>query len=350
MLQNDLSLLLITYNRRQKLQETLNAILSNNSPVKNCSITILDNCSTDGTSEMIEQFITTHPNIRHIRHPLNIGGNANICRAFEMGACSGKAYFWVLCDDDKYDFSNWAEVTKAMEAQKDIICCAEYIFPSAQDKTDPAYQIFQLTFVPAGIYKSSLLTGDTLINMYDAISVMFPQSCVAIQAINTHKTIHALSKPIVFNGLHFPDKVDSASLSYKRGNESWRMDRIDNMRWILGFSNILSLVKDKTIQEKCMAVAIPYKDIYGNWENFYNCVGNLYLNPTDFNYFLEIYKMLPSTARSRFKSNFSLKIKPPKFDSGKLHLSEYVFSVRNEGRHKVLRILGIKITFRRKKI
>ncbi len=349
--ENDLALFLVTYNRKQKLQDTLTAILSDTSAVKNCSLTILDNCSTDGTSEMLAQWASKYPNLTHIRHPRNIGGNANICRAFEMGAGCGKKYFWILCDDDKYDFSNWQEVEDCMNREEDVICVCDYVFPSAQEKTDPAYQIFQLTFVPAGIYKSTLISGEVLMNMYDAILTMFQQACVAIKCINEGKKIHVLSKPIVFNGLHFKDKVDGKSLSYTRGTGQWHMDRRANTSWILGFANIISLLKDKKLQKQCMEKAIPYKDIYGSWKNFYNCMQLSYFTKEEINYFLEIYKMLPKKHQDFFARTFHIRLNPQISKTGlpPVNFLQQIFSVRNEGRHKVVRILGIKIKFRRSK-
>ena len=175
-----------------------------------------------------------------------------------MGAGCGKEYFWILCDDDKYDFSNWSEVEEKIEAKDDIICLADYVFPSEKDKTNPAYQIFQLTFVPAGIYKTSLMNDAVLVNMYDSIITMFQQACVPIKCINEGKKIHVLSKPVVFNGLLFPDRVSENSISFKRGgNEKWVTERKENTNWILGYANIVTLLKDKELQKKCLEVAIP---------------------------------------------------------------------------------------------
>lgn len=103
----DLDIFLITYNRVDKLKDIVSDILSDNSPIKNCSITFLDNCSTDGTSEFLKELVKKYVNIIHIRHKANIGGNANIVRALEYVS---KKYFWILCDDDTIDFRYWNEI------------------------------------------------------------------------------------------------------------------------------------------------------------------------------------------------------------------------------------------------
>ena len=269
-IKSKLQIYIITYNRKKCLQRTFEAVFAENSPIRDFDITLLDNASDDGSSEFIEEYCLKFPNIKHIRHAVNIGGNANICRAFEMGANCGKDYFWVLCDDDLYDFSNWAEVENNILADKDIICLCDYICNTEDKKLDPVYQIPQLTFVPAGIYKSSLIDANVLMNMYDAILTMFQQSVVAIKCINEHKDIAVLSKPIVFNGLHYMEDCDDGFVSYTRGmSDDWVLERRKNTSWILGYIQVLSLLKDKKIKTNALETGILFKDIFGSWRKFY---------------------------------------------------------------------------------
>ena len=102
-LEDKLQIILVSYNRCKKLRKTLAKILGHDSPIRNCSITILDNKSTDGTSEFIEFLCKKHQNIVHVIHNRNIGGNANIARAFEIASMQ---YLWILCDGvhKRYNF------------------------------------------------------------------------------------------------------------------------------------------------------------------------------------------------------------------------------------------------------
>lgn len=365
-IKDKLQIILITYNRKNKLKYTLDAILAPDSPIKDFDITILDNASTDGTSELIDEYCTKFNNLKHIRHNRNIGGNANICRAFEMAE---KEYIWVLCDDDKYDFSNWSEVEEKIIDGTDIICVADYVF-SDEKKNNKAYQIFQLTFVPAGIYKTSNITDSVLINMYDSIFTMFQQSCLSINIINNSKKIHVLSKPIVFNGLHFEDKVED--ISYTRGSKDIVLQRRKDTVWILGFVNILTLLKDENLRKECVEVAIPYKDIYGDWDNFYNCLYGLYINKNNLNYFYEIYNSLLPKRQLELKNRYALCFKHIFKTQGLIlrnrekfiyfikslfykntwkNIFQSIFSIRNSNdkKHKILTILGIKMNFKKKR-
>lgn len=122
----ELELFLITYNRKDKLQQTLRSLLDEQSPLSHRPLTVLDNASTDGTSEWLQSFCPAYPHIHYIRHSKNIGGNANIARAFEMARAE---YVWVLCDDDSYDFSHWDECLRALQSKPAAVVVANYAKP-----------------------------------------------------------------------------------------------------------------------------------------------------------------------------------------------------------------------------
>ena len=363
--------MLITYNRKTKLQETLDALLQ--SPVAQYNITVLDNASTDGSTELLQNYAKQYKNITHIRNKINIGADANICRAFEMGALSGKDYVWVLCDDDKYDFSNWSKVEQEIKKGTDIICVADYVYPDHDSKTDPAYQIYQLTFVPAGIYKTSLIKDDVLTNMYKAVSTCFSQSCITLNAINHDKKIVVLDKPIVYSGMFFEDHTDDLFINRGR-SEKEMLERCRNTTWILGFSQIASSLKDEKLQKHCFDVAcVPLRDFFSpkdgyhihsaehmidRWNNFYNMICTNYIVPNKFNYFYEIYRCLPKKRQSEFMAQHKSLVKnllasegfievyhSKNKDSGSKRFIKNIFSIdRTQDKlYRVLCIFGIKI-------
>ena len=59
-----LEIFIITYNRREKLQKTLNQIFDINSPVRNFDIKIIDNSSNDGTGELCAEYKKRFHNIK----------------------------------------------------------------------------------------------------------------------------------------------------------------------------------------------------------------------------------------------------------------------------------------------
>lgn len=67
------SVLIPTYNCSDYIAETIESVLAQS--VKGVTLTIVDNCSTDATQEIVQKYIAR--GVRYIRHENNIGGLAN---------------------------------------------------------------------------------------------------------------------------------------------------------------------------------------------------------------------------------------------------------------------------------
>lgn len=256
---NYLEIFIVTYNRKKYLKNTLDQILSDTSPVKNYKITILDNCSNDGSSELINEYIKKFSNIKHIIHNHNIGGNANICRAFEL---STYPYVWILCDDDEYSWEHWDEVEKAIISGKDLIVVANYCKPKLSDVN----LIKQLTFVPAGIYKTSHFSDGMMINAYYNISTMFPQIAIASVYINKNLNIYICNYGIVNMVTNHED------CSYVRGVEGVKPHPyMKNNYWQFGFATAIQLFEDNTLREK-LTENINLEEVRGR-EGYFHMLG-----------------------------------------------------------------------------
>ncbi|MDD3237809.1 MAG: glycosyltransferase family 2 protein [Candidatus Gastranaerophilales bacterium] len=233
-LNNDLDIFVITYNRAEKLKNTLEQIFSEGSPIKNLQITILNNASTDETSNIIEKYKTKYKNLKHIINKRNIGGNANIIRAYESAE---KKYIWVLCDDDDFDWTGFGEIENAIANDYDVILtrkCTKNI----------ADLFYKASFVPAAIYKTSLLTTTVITNAYDNISNLFPHLAIMAKCINTNVKIYYPKHQVVNMGI-----ANFHPLSYIRGNEKEQIpiDR-QNMFWTVGYLSSIQLIRDRKKQ------------------------------------------------------------------------------------------------------
>ena len=67
-LQENLFISLVTYNRKDYLKRTLDKLLEDSSPLRNVDITILDNASDDGSSELIDEYCLKYSTLVHIKH------------------------------------------------------------------------------------------------------------------------------------------------------------------------------------------------------------------------------------------------------------------------------------------
>ncbi|MGL4563592.1 MAG: glycosyltransferase family 2 protein [Brevinema sp.] len=261
-LKKHLDILVITYNRKSELTQMIDCIFADNSPIKDCDITFLDNHSTDGTSEMLAEYAQKYPNVRHIRHKYNIGGNANIVRAYET-ADQNKEYFWILCDDDYLDWTHWDKIATAFESKKyDLISLfADPIIPDGDtDEKKIAKFIIESAFIPASIIRTSCITADVLINAYANIHAMFPQLAVICDIVNRKGAWMQLpyEETVVHQVKHHWGNLD---LSYSRGMSSStkKHPSIKNFTWSGAFCSSLGMLQDETIRKECVSLLLSFE-------------------------------------------------------------------------------------------
>lgn len=243
----DLDIILITYNRVDKLKEIVSDILDGNSPIKNCNITFLDNCSTDGTSEFLDELSKKYDNINHIRHKVNIGGNANIVRAFEYVT---KKYFWILCDDDRLRFEYWYKVYDALKSdQYDIIqtYTDPKVFSGETYNEKLAKLLIEIVLLPAAIYRSQYLKEDVIFNSYINIYALIPHMVLISKIINDNGKIYfceRYDKQIVWQGCSEPN--------YRKGVKRTVHPFVKGMDLSIGFILSLCMINDKDLKYKCI--------------------------------------------------------------------------------------------------
>lgn len=236
-----LDIFLITYNRAQKLEKTLQQILAPNSPIKDFEIKIIDNNSTDNTAEIIKNYRINFPNLKYSKNKYNVGGNANITRAFEQAE---KEYIWILCDDDDYNWESWDDVVEGINDKEDCIIVGHCDNP----KYNLIQTFAQTTFLPSGIYKTSNIDDQVLSNMYYNISNMFPHLALSAKLINENKSFKISNTPIVLFG---GDDTMSIEKTYIRGNKKTEVHPFAaSNSYIAGYANALMLIKDKKLRHK----------------------------------------------------------------------------------------------------
>ena len=75
------SVVLCTYNGEKYIREQLESIVSQTYPIH--ELLIQDDCSTDATPLIIEEYKEKYPFIRFYRNKNNLGFNRNFWKAFE---------------------------------------------------------------------------------------------------------------------------------------------------------------------------------------------------------------------------------------------------------------------------
>jgi len=88
----------VTYNRKQLLSECLKALLKQTRPVQ--KIFIIDNASTDGTSEFLKQKgYLDNPIIMYTLLPTNTGGAGGFYEGAKQAYNAGFDWLWLMDDD-----------------------------------------------------------------------------------------------------------------------------------------------------------------------------------------------------------------------------------------------------------
>jgi len=243
---NNLEIVLITYNRLNFFQHTIKKILSEDSPIKNCQITILDNHSDDGTSELCSEYVSKYSNIKHIRHNINIGGNANIVRGYEIAV---KEYVWILCDDDDYNWNHWEDIKKGLEENYDIILTTNQ--PKPEDK-GLHRSIWELTFLPGGIYKTKYFSTDVFQMAAANIVNILPHMAFACDYVNNNRKIYAPENRVIS-----PRIEDNPHANLLRGCNEKPPHRVFKMDLLTAYINTFKMIKDKKLRYECNEYLIP---------------------------------------------------------------------------------------------
>jgi glycosyltransferase involved in cell wall biosynthesis len=104
-----LSITIPTYNRRAKLQETLEIIVPQ--LTDEVELLVCDKCSPDDTGGYLEG-LESQGKLRRWRHRTNIGADRNMVGCIERAV--GR-YVWLLCDDDKPCSNAVEEIVSAIK-------------------------------------------------------------------------------------------------------------------------------------------------------------------------------------------------------------------------------------------
>ncbi len=95
-LQNPVCAVVVTYNRRDKLQKCIDCLL--NQENASCDILIVNNASTDDTEEMIRDNYTL-PKVLYYNTGKNLGGAGGFEFGVREAVLKGYEYVWIMDDD-----------------------------------------------------------------------------------------------------------------------------------------------------------------------------------------------------------------------------------------------------------
>ena len=201
----NLSIVLITYNRSELLDKTLRQLAQ--SPFSDCEVWILNNASTDATLDVCAKWRPSFANMQVVTHNFNIGGNANVLRAYEYGT---QLYKWILCDDDELHFEHLDDLVNALEAAHyDIIRVSSVgVAPGEAGAgcslgdllhNQKGAAFWSFGFIPGIIFRSAPVEPHVKYG-YTYIHTAYTQLFTLFRSFTLEAKVYTTAKPLVVRG------------------------------------------------------------------------------------------------------------------------------------------------------
>lgn len=250
----DLAIVIITYNRSTYLRRTLTAL--SQSVFKDCSIWVLNNASTDDTREVCQEFSARFSSLHVVMHRFNIGGPANIMRAYEYG---DRYYTWIVCDDDVLHLDQVDDLVEVLEHKRcDLIRVyggtAEeqgQVYTLGELLHDPnSFTFYSLGFLPAIIFRQDQIEPYVQ-RGYPKIGTLYPQLFVLMGGFGIHTQVYTARHLLLQRG-EAPMSIGSEillaqiqsleALPTQRARQvamSWRRKRQKWLGYVFGYGRLI---------------------------------------------------------------------------------------------------------------
>jgi glycosyltransferase involved in cell wall biosynthesis len=183
-----LSILIPVYNERTVVAKSLALVLSAPLPENmERELVIVDDCSTDGTSEILKRLADADPRIRLFRHPVNQGKGAAVRTAIEK---AGGDFCLVQDADLEYDPTEYVKLLRPLlDGHADAVFGSRYL-AGDQSRVLP-------------FWHSMINKGLTLVsNMFSNLNVTDMETCYKVFRTDLLKSI-----PIRSNRFGFEPEI-----------------------------------------------------------------------------------------------------------------------------------------------
>jgi len=236
---------IITYNRAEQLERTLNAFL--NAGLDSMQLTVLDNASPDTTSEVVAAFQEKWSELRYVRNRFNIGGCANYLRAIEL---TESEYCWVIGDDDEWMFDGLQElIGQLSDRSADVIRLGWQVELSERAKM---YTLAELVgsspnFLGSVSMISSVIVRRSFISQYLS-ECYFSLSDFYPQMVPFYRQVSSSSIKVYSLSVDFMTHTPSDKPGYFFGDLEWLTYYCRNTRYL----------SERSMQKKVVSGVMAY--------------------------------------------------------------------------------------------
>ena len=176
----EISVVMATFNGERYVKEQLDSILKQTLQPK--EIVIVDDCSTDNTWAILQDYALKHPHVKVFRNDTNMGAHQNFRKAFSLSSCP------LIAPSDQDDL--WRE--DKLEVLNDLLTQREVDLVYSQEKIlwengDSEMDIHDMPLMKDFIWGNCLkghtfLFKRTMLEVYDIVKRLSFDYALAIKA------------------------------------------------------------------------------------------------------------------------------------------------------------------------
>lgn len=327
----------VTYNHKDYIRQTLDGFIMQKTNFE-FEVIVHDDCSTDGTTEIIKEYESKYPNlIKPIYQSENqySKGLEVFSKALYPLYFQTKGDYIALCEGDDWwtDPNKLQKQVDLLDAEPDVnFCFTETMYKNEMDtpifktKKDPDWKYFPVTKTVYKIKDYYTIKDFLECGWFTATcSVAFRKSCLPNPAPdffhNSPNGDMCLYYVLLRNGGKFKIINEPMTEYHKHEGGISVKNKLDSNR-----ANFIRLYED-------------LNEFYNYEENeFFTAL----INRERYHWINEIYPEF--VARKNH-----LEVLFGEYVNDKLYFWDYIFSIKQDFRNIVVRFLGIKLTFKRRK-
>lgn len=253
---NNIAAVVVTYNRKELLKECINALQAS---TRSVDIIVIDNNSTDGTRQYIDNLIGH--NVIYKRLKKNIGGAGGFSAGIKYAVRQGYEYVWIMDDDTIVKENSLEQLMNVTESIHNnfgfLSSSVRWIDGSDCKMNMQTYKTnltdYEKAYAARGIYPVKAATFVSLLFNSDAIKeVGLPLKEYFIWGDDKEYTMRMTSK---FNCYNVMDSEVIHKMNNNEGSNITKDDigRID--RYFYAYRNDFATAREQGIKEMCIYLA-----------------------------------------------------------------------------------------------
>lgn len=231
------SVVMCTYNGEKYLREQMDSILAQTYPIH--EIIVCDDCSTDGTMDMLQEYAVKYSFVKVRQNKQNLGFNSNFYHAFSQA--TGE-YIAISDQDDIWSTQKIEKLIKKITLDKRYnLCFSHSIFSDSQQKNQ----------IPSPLNAETLLfnnciPGHAMLLKKEFITHLPPWNNIGfyydwwlIMNATLENSVIECEEPLVWHRIHNKAASVSATHDIKRQKKTSLL-----LPYIIGFRHFLLLRKN----------------------------------------------------------------------------------------------------------